>query len=81
MFYDVFVSFPILYVFVSQDNDTLMEELDSFQTQNIKTQPKNNPEKEYCVDFVAITTVIPGVPSTSRSKVMSFDDSSYFVSK
>jgi hypothetical protein len=87
----VFISYPNLHVLVNQDHDTataigsksynaLMEKLVSLETRNIEIPPKNNPEEEDCVDFVAATTAALGVPSPSLSKARSFDDSPHSVS-
>ncbi|CAK8539403.1 unnamed protein product [Lathyrus sativus] len=64
----------------SKSYNALMGELVSLETRNIDTLPKNNPEEEDCVDFVAATTAALGVPSPSLSKAMSFNDSPHSVS-
>ncbi|GAU20686.1 hypothetical protein TSUD_231000 [Trifolium subterraneum] len=64
----------------SKSYNALMGELVSLETRNIEIPPKNNPEEEDCVDFVAATTAALGVPSPSLSKARSFDDSPHSVS-
>lgn len=64
----------------SKSYNALMGELVALETRNIETLPKNNPEEEDCVDFVAATTAALGVPSPSLSKTRSFDDSPCSVS-
>ncbi|CAL5187566.1 unnamed protein product [Lathyrus oleraceus] len=64
----------------SKSYNALMGELVSLETRNVETLPKNNPEEEDCVDFVAATTAALGVPSPSLSKAMSFDGSPHSAS-
>ncbi|XP_019422808.1 PREDICTED: ubiquitin carboxyl-terminal hydrolase MINDY-2-like isoform X2 [Lupinus angustifolius] len=58
----------------SKSYNALMVELVSLETLNMEVQHKNDLEED-CVDFVAATTAVLGVPSPSLSKTRSFDDS------